>query len=575
MHALHRHIEGMPAVVRDMRDAARLATLVVLLALAMLLGAQMAATAQAADGLPPGVPVPAWAKGRRVRFDPAEPQNPRLAAGGARLDAAAGGAIAPSSVAAPLTSPPPRLQYHGGTIQNEPHLMLVFLGEEWESGSALSLRHELEVTAESLPGSSYQEILTQYSGLDGPISSPLAGSPVIEKYYVKEPITTRIDSYAVRQAAQEVIERTGGSDDTDTTYAILPAPGTVEVESQTCGFHEEYGSNEAGPSIAAIMDTEGRIGCNTSQTLIHEYAESVTDSDGVSGWNTGAGVGDDEIADICNQLGPGRLADGAQVAYLWDDSKDACEVEDSDPGSVPIGPYTETSHGEHSLAGATNLTPESETIETSIYPCDLEAHYYFEYGTTEAYGRKTVESAVPAAWGAVKVSATLTELQHSVPYHWRVIVRTSNGSADGVDHEFTVPYYAEVRGESVSGVGTAEAKLNGEVQPVGVETKYYFEYGTTTAYGSKTAETSVGSGREFVPVSVPLTSLAPGTVYHYRLVATNVRGTTVGEGKEFETLGGKPIVFTEPIYTLGYTSATLKGAVYGKGRLPSTTSNTV
>lgn len=539
--------------------------MVLSLALFVLLTAHGTA-ALATDGLPPGVPVPAWAKGKRVHFDPAEPQNPRLAGGEAGpAETPGGGAATSIAKAQPLTSSPPRLVYHGGTIQNEPHLMLVFLGEEWESGSALALRRELEATAESLPGSRYQEILTQYSGLYGPISSPLAGSPVIEKYYVKRPITTKIDSYAARLAAQEAIEQTGGSEKTDTTYAILPAPGTVEVESRTCGFHEGYGPSEAGPSIAVIMDTEERVGCNVFQTLTHEYAESVTDRDGASGWNTGERLGDDEIGDICNELGPGRLADGAQVAYLWDDSKDACEVEDTDPGSVPIGPYTETSNRDPSLEGATNLTPESEKLETSIYPCNLQAHYYLEYGTTAAYGDRTTESVVPAAWGAVKVSATITGLQHSVPYHWRVVVKTSNGSANGVDHEFTIPYYAEVKEEEASDVELTEATLNGEVRPVGVETKYYFEYGATTAYGSRTAEASAGSGDEFVKVSAPLAGLTPGTSYHYRLVATNSRGTTVGEGKEFETLGGKPIVFTEPIYTLGYTSATLKGGVYGKG----------
>jgi hypothetical protein len=566
--ALRRHIEGLRAISRvRIGDRARLAALVALLALVTLLGAQRAATALAADGLPPGVPVPAWAKGKRVRFDPAEPQNPQLAGGEAGAGEAAGGEAAASSAGArPLTSSPPRLLYHGGTIQNEPHLMLVFLGEEWESGSALALRRELEATAESLPGSNYQRILTQYSGLDGPISSPLAGSPVIEKYYVKRPITTKINSYAARQAAQEVIENTGGSEKTDTTYAILPAPGTVEVESRTCGFHEGYGDDEAGPSIAVMMDTEERIGCgDVTQTLTHEYAESVTDRDGVSGWNTGEGVGSDEIADICNELGPGRLADGARVAYLWDDSKDACEIEDSDPGSVPIGPYTETSYRNPSLEGSTNLTPESEKLETSIYPCNLQAHYYFEYGTTTAYGSETAESVVPAAWGAVKVSTTLTGLQHSIPYDWRVVVKTSNGSADGVDHEFTIPYYAEVKEEETSDVGLTEATLDGEVRPVGVETKYYFEYGTTTAYGSRTTEASAGLGDEFVKVSAPLAGLAPGTSYHYRLVATNSRGTTVGEDKKFETLGGKPIALTESIYTRGYTSATLRGSVYGKG----------
>jgi len=568
MHGLLRHIEGVQVIARVGRlGAARLTALVVLLALAVLLAAHWTAPALAADGLPPG---PAWAKGKKVHFYPAEPHNPRRVGGAVRLGAAGGVGRASSANVAPLTSSPPRLVYHGGTIQNEPHLMLVFLGQEWENGSALSLRLEVEATAESLPGSRYQEILTQYSGLEGPISSPLSDFPVIEKYYVKRPITTKITNYAARQAAQEVIQQTGGTEKTDTTYVILPAPGTVEVANRTCGFHEEYGSNEAGPSIAAIMDTEERIGCaGVPQTITHEYAESVTDPNGVSGWNTGQGVGSDEIGDICNSLGPGRLANGARVAYLWDDSKNACEVEDSNPGSLPIGPYAEGSHRNPSLEGATNLTPESETVETAIYPCNLQAHYYFEYGTTAAYGSKTAESVVPAAWGAVKVSATITGLQHSIPYHWRVVVKTSHGTAEGVDHEFTIPYYVEIKERGATNVGLSEATLNGEVQPVGVEAKYYFEYGTTEAYGSRTAEASAGSGNAFVEASAVLTGLELGTIYHYRLVASSSRGTTVGEDQRFETHGGKPVVTTSPTRFRRYTEAGLGATVDAKG-VPTT-----
>jgi hypothetical protein len=516
-----------------------------------------AASTLAADGLPLGVPAPAWAKGKRVHFEPVVSQSPSLA----------GGRAAASSMdVGPLTSTTPRLRYGGGLVESEPRLVLVFLGQQWEYD--LALRHELEATAESLPGSDYQKILTQYSGLEGPISSPLAGSPIVEKYYLKQAIASKVGHAAIVSAAKEVIRLMNVGENTNTTYAILPAPGTAEVEPRTCGYHEEMSEGGdswiPGPSVAAIMDTEPRIGCESSKTLTHEYAESVTDPGGGGSWSTGEG-GEDEIADICNGLSPGRLADGSLVAWLWDDSKEACEIEDSDPGSIPIGPYTETSNRNPSLGGATNLTPESEALETSIYPCDLQAHYYFEYGPTEAYGNKTPESVVPVAWGAVKVSATITGLQHSIPYYWRVVVTTSNGSADGVDHEFTVPYYVEVQEERVSEVGLTEATLQGEVRPVGVETEYYFEYGTTAAYGSRTTEASAGSGDEFVKVSAPLAALTPGTSYHYRLVATNSRGTTMGEGKEFETLGGKPIAFTEPIYTLGYTGATLKGGVYGKG----------
>ena len=62
MHARRRHTEEGRADGRlGVHGAARLAALVALLALVTLLGAQTVATALAADGLPPGVPVPTWA----------------------------------------------------------------------------------------------------------------------------------------------------------------------------------------------------------------------------------------------------------------------------------------------------------------------------------------------------------------------------------------------------------------------------------------------------------------------------------------------------------------------------------
>lgn len=533
-----------------------------LLALVLLLAAHGTAVALATDGLPPGVPVPSWAKGKKVHFYPPEPPNPRVTRGAPTGSSAKVGSLASSA---------PRLQYWGGVVENEPRLVLVFYGAGWEAGSALTLRHELEATAESLPGSGYQKILTQYSGLLGPISSPLAGSPIIEKYYDKRAITGKIDGAAASREGREVIQLTGGSEDTNATYAVLPAPGTAEVELRMCGFHEEEGGNGSewahGPSIAAIMDTEGRIGCNSSKTLTHEYAESVTDP-GSSGWNTGE-IGNGEIGDLCNGMGSGRLADGAVVALLWDDSKNACEVEDNTPGSLPIGPYAEGSHRNPSLEGSTNQTVESETLETSVYPCDLEAHYYFEYGTTTAYGGKTAESALPAKWGSVKVNVTVAGLQHSTPYHWRVVVKTSNGTADGADHEFSIPYDVEVGSEGVGEVGITEATLHGKVQPAGVEAEYYFEYGTTEAYGSRTAETSAGSGKAFVEVSAVLTGLAPGTLYHFRLVASSSRGTTLGTDQTFWTNGGKPVVETSPALFIHYTEAMLTGVVDSK-RVPTT-----
>ena len=47
---------------------------------------------------------------------------------------------------------------------------------------------------------------------------------------------------------------------------------------------------------------------------------------------------------------------------------------------------------------------------------------------------------------------------------------------------------------TVSAVGGTSATLNGTVNPSGAATDWWFEYGTSTAYGSKTTTTAAGSG---------------------------------------------------------------------------------
>ena len=72
--------------------------------------------------------------------------------------------------------------------------------------------------------------------------------------------------------------------------------------------------------------------------------------------------------------------------------------------------------------------------------------------------------------------------------------------------------------------------LPGTVNPDGAEvTACLFQYGTTTEYGSSVpCATPPGSGSSPVAVSAPLSGLSQGTTYHYRLLATNSAGTTIG-----------------------------------------------
>jgi hypothetical protein len=81
--------------------------------------------------------------------------------------------------------------------------------------------------------------------------------------------------------------------------------------------------------------------------------------------------------------------------------------------------------------------------------------------------------------------------------------------------------------------------LVGYLNPGDEPTTYHFEYGTTTSYGSEVPMPAgdAGSGGEAAFVSQPLPNLSPGTSYHYRLVATNGSGTSVGPDQTFTTRG--------------------------------------
>jgi hypothetical protein len=81
------------------------------------------------------------------------------------------------------------------------------------------------------------------------------------------------------------------------------------------------------------------------------------------------------------------------------------------------------------------------------------------------------------------------------------------------------------------------ATMSGSINPNGFETSYQFEYGTTTAYGSKAPALpkSIGSGSSPVNVSETVEGLAAETTYHFRLVSTNVKGTIKGPDQTFTT----------------------------------------
>src|SRR4029077_20786651 len=94
----------------------------------------------------------------------------------------------------------------------------------------------------------------------------------------------------------------------------------------------------------------------------------------------------------------------------------------------------------------------------------------------------------------------------------------------------SVPALPTVTTSAATGVTTSGATLNGTVNPNGLATNAWFEWGTspTLAAFTSTANQAVGSGTTAQMVSATLSGLTAGTTYYYRAASSNSAGTTKG-----------------------------------------------
>jgi hypothetical protein len=192
---------------------------------------------------------------------------------------------------------------------------------------------------------------------------------------------------------------------------------------------------------------------------------------------------------------------------------------------------------------ATGISRTTAELHASFAGNGEATEYYFEWGTDESYGTKSnggfVSAGSPAGHKDLEFEAT--NLTAGTTYHYRIVAKNGAGESKAEDRTFTtLPAARNVITEPATAVTPTSATLNGKFDidnEGGGATSYYFEYGPTTAYGSRTAVppgTSVGSAPGTMTVSKTV-EVNKGIRYHYRIVVTNDLGTTFGADQEFKT----------------------------------------
>lgn len=163
--------------------------------------------------------------------------------------------------------------------------------------------------------------------------------------------------------------------------------------------------------------------------------------------------------------------------------------------------------------------------------------------------------------GQGSFTSSITGLTLATTYYLRAYATNKYGTSYGSELTFSTLQEPGAVTTAATGITTASATLNGSVNANNSETAVSFQYGTTTSYGSTIAATpGAVTGNTSTSISASLSSLTPGTTYHYRVRALSEAGEIFGADQEFTTLK-LPSAATLSATTVTGSTATLNGTV--------------
>ena len=208
----------------------------------------------------------------------------------------------------------------------------------------------------------------------------------------------------------------------------------------------------------------------------------------------------------------------------------------------------------------------SATATGTVNPNGQATNWFFEYGTSTSYGRRTATRSAGSGTTNVQVSAALTGLVPGTTYHYRLVATGGGGTTRGADGIFTT----SAAPVAVTGAASRRHADIGQARRVCRPQRTCDHAGSSSTgrarrYGARTATRSAGSGTTARSVSMQLSGLAPGSLFHYRLVATSDAGTSRGADRTFATTG-PPVARTGATLEIGSTTARTTGSVNPLGR---------
>lgn len=196
----------------------------------------------------------------------------------------------------------------------------------------------------------------------------------------------------------------------------------------------------------------------------------------------------------------------------------------------------------------TGIGAHTASFSGTVNPGGFPTSYRFEYSKSGAPGTWTAvapmaalgEGTSPVDVPLAPAQGAVTGLEANTLYRVRIVGNRGFGNLDITSPELIFATHAappEVETVAAQQVSDTTAQLVGRVNPNNMATTYWFEYGPTTAYGTKVPAQPADAGNGGVRklVTQDATNLLRSSTYHFRLVAASAEGTSQGPDRTFVT----------------------------------------
>ena len=215
------------------------------------------------------------------------------------------------------------------------------------------------------------------------------------------------------------------------------------------------------------------------------------------------------------------------------------------------------------------IASDSDTttqVDALINPHGLSTTWAVRYGTTSSFGSWSADRLVGSGLGLARVGVVIRLLSRNTNYVIQAVATNAVGTQVGAVMTLSTTGAPAVASQSADIVSTTEATLTGTILANGHPTRWYFQYGPTTAYGLRTPIESAGSSpSSSLAVAHTIIGLIPNSTYQFRLVAVNADGTAVGANGMF--------VMPGPALSLSSAEVLFGGSVMLSGSVPNRAAN--